>query len=221
MNPFIDLKEMTSIDGEEIRFVKMLKDGIIQVWQSRNDHEYFARVINLIHHEISADELKKAGVWDMLSKAKQDEIGEAIVTVKEMIKEKMAEMRGKRNHKYSSLPKEIVCSCGEKIKPNYSILQKKADLLMIPLVDMIKGIKCRTCSPVKRGRISKDGVITKIGLTCKCGFSITYPSNIIKKMTDKKGISVDELVKGYICQTCRPTRGLGLKGKIKMKKGKV
>jgi len=223
MNPFEELRVMKNVDGDEVRFVKVVKDDLIQVWQRERDEKYICRGIKLLNHDIDIEELKTAGVFDLLNPKTQEEMGMSKVRVKEEVKEKMADMRGKRNHKYTNLPKELFCiECSEKIVPNYTQLQKKADKLMIPLVDMVKSLKCKKCEPIKRGRQSKDGKITKVELKCKCGNSVTYPSNMIKKMAEKKGISIDEMVKGYVCQTCNPTKlGRGRKPSGKVKQAKT
>ena len=207
MNPFEDLKVMKNVDGDEIRFVKLIRDDLIQVWQKDND-SYVSKGIRLLNHSIDIDELKSAGVFSLLNPIIQAEMGMSKVRVKEEVKEKMAVIREKRVKKYANLPVELVCACGNKTTPNYSILQKRADKLMIPLIDMVKNYQCQVCKPSK-GRPRKDKGNLPAELTCACGYKTKANYSFIGKKAKEFGITVEEYCKNYRCQLCNPTKGKG------------
>jgi hypothetical protein len=202
---FADCIMFEDKDGVDNYFVKADKNRI-QVWTRPNtvEHSYIFQALDL--SKVSKDIL--SGVWGKLPEALQQKVIDAQDSRIEVLKERLVVARQKRQNKFGSLPKELTCGCGNTMKPNYSVLQKKADALMIPLVDMIKDWKCKICKPVKRGRVAQGGVkMGKVDLVCKCGNGVSYPTNIAEKMASKKGLTLEKMVKGYVCQKCCPTKG--------------
>jgi len=207
MNPMDSLAKFKGTDRNEYRFVKTIKDDI-QVWKEINECKYECGKLDL--SVVNEGILTDAGIWDKLSNKIQKAIilahGEKIVEVKD----RMEHARKNRRKKYdfSQLPSVLVCSCGVEVEPNYYQMQKKADKKQVPLGDLVKNFKCKTCNPVRRGRQasqSYEGVPDQ--LECKCGHIVKYPPSAIISMAKKKGKTVDKFVKGYVCQGCCKTRG--------------
>lgn len=44
-------------------------------------------------------------------------------------------------------------------------------------------------------------------LTCKCGKEVKANYYYLQKKADDKKVPLDDLVKGYVCQSCCPTKG--------------
>lgn len=205
MHVMEDLVQFVGTDKNKYYYVNPVKNHMM-VWKELRDGngEFICDKLNLsvVNEQILTD----AGLWETLP----NKIKELIVKTHESTKaeriERMAHARTKRKKKFdfSNLPEFLTCKCGKEVKANYYYLQKKADEKKVPLDDLVKSYQCKACNPVRRGRkASQDynGIPDK--LVCKCGHEVKYHPSMILKMAEKKGKTVDELVKGYICRACK------------------
>jgi hypothetical protein len=134
-----------------------VKGSLIKAWLVKDGNTATLHLVDLLKTLIEIDVLKGIGLWDLLDVATQGAITEVNTLKTTVVKDKMAEMRGKRKKKFdfSKLPEFLTCKCGREVKANYYSLQKKADKQMIPLDDLVKSYQCQTCNPTK-GRKKKS-----------------------------------------------------------------
>lgn len=202
-------------------FVRFNKPDKIVAWKvpiSKEGH-YNMGIIKV--QSVDIDTLKFLGVWEQLSKEVQDSIlNRKDLDIREK-QERMEHARKHRRNKYENVPKEIKCSiCGTMIKVAPGLLFKRIEKMCkekniaINIDDYIKVFKCQVCCPTK-GRKS-TGKCVPIELVCKCGNKVTYPKNILMKQAEKRGVTLEEHIKGYACQKCKPTKfGKGKRGRPK------
>ena len=48
---------------------------------------------------------------------------------------------------FKTLPTELVCKCGRKVKANYTYLTKRAEKLGVTMDSLVRGYSCQKCSP--------------------------------------------------------------------------
>jgi hypothetical protein len=158
MNPMEDYVKFKNKAGETLWFVKIVNKQAM-VWKEiKEGHVVGGR---LDPATVNEQILTDADIWDELpvsfqecvTKAQEADIKaqEEIVTAQ---KDKMAHARKQRKTRDKSLPKEMICKCGKKVVANWTILNKKADKLGIPAVDLAKNYVCQSCKPTK-GRKKK------------------------------------------------------------------
>lgn len=128
-----------------------------------------------------------------------------IFTVEDYLKQYICKKCGKGD-RVANIPQKLTCSCGKEISVVPSILIKRVGKLGVTLENYIKNFKCQVCMPTK-GKKSTGKKIIPIELICKCGNTVIYPSSVIKKNAEKKGMTECEYVKGYVCQSCHSTKG--------------
>ena len=61
----------------------------------------------------------------------------------------------------------------------------------------------------RKSRINKDAFPEF--LQCSCGREVKCNPHYMQKKADKLKVPVDDLIKGYQCQKCNPTKGKGKK----------
>lgn len=148
-----DLTEFVGTDKNKYYYVKPVKNHMM-VWQELRDSRGEFKCGKLDLSVVNERILTEAGIWDDLpAKIKKEIIGVHEETKAER-KERMAHARKQRKKKYEGLPKELVCKCGKKVTANWSILNKKADKLGIPAVELAEKYLCQSCNPTK-GRKKK------------------------------------------------------------------
>lgn len=207
------------IGYDKFNFVRVDQPDNIVVWHLGKDWKGW----NLDHlmvikaTSLNSNILKRVNAWDKLSEGVRAEIEKIEADVDYVIKARMEKARKSRKSKYANVPKEATCiECGEVQVIPPSVLVKRAEKWAngdktLTVFDFLKQFKCQKCCP-SRGRKS-NGLASKIELVCKCGAKVVYSAKIVKKTSEKKGITVEAYVKGYRCQKCNPTIGRGRRKK--------
>ena len=171
--------------------------------------------------DVNDETLKLFGIWDQLSSEYQDAVtnfGKSVEQAerneRQAVIERLGKARSARQPKYPNIPKELTCiSCGgivQQAPSKTASICRNKDIL---LVDYIKGFQCSECNPSVRGRQAKrsyEGIPDQ--LVCKCGKVQKYHQSAIIATAKRKGITIEELIKSYQCQTCNPTKGRKSKG---------
>jgi len=209
MNP-IETAERPSfetIDGDTCYLIKVVEGKMLFCWKeiraSTSEGEYACGLLN--PRNVDKETLEGLGVWSKLDTTIRSDIESGLNQKKVEAVEKMEKARRGRKKKDPNLPEYLECKCGYKTRAVWSALNKKADQLGIPAIDLAKNYQCQKCNPTKgHGRGKKR---EPVELVCKCGHKVTYPASTADSIAKKKGITVQQLVKGYKCQTCHPTKG--------------
>jgi hypothetical protein len=156
MNLFDDCRAFEIKSGKKFYLINDSVEGrTVKAWLEINKGNVKPYRIDLVKTHVDVEILKEIKVWNELSKSIQDEIIESQEVKKEIVKEKMAAMRGQRKKKYDHLPQEMVCKCGSKTKANWSYLNSKADKLGCTGMDLVKNYQCQKCNPTKGRRKKK------------------------------------------------------------------
>jgi hypothetical protein len=148
---FNNCDKFIDINGNECYLITPIASYPPPIWKKVGEGKFALGRLNYKH--ITKELLIKHDVWSNFTDSIQCKI-EGMNKEKEVeVKEKMAKARSKRRKKYDDLPKELVCECGNKVTANWSYLNKKADKLGIPAMDLAKNYKCQVCNPTKgRGK---------------------------------------------------------------------
>jgi len=193
--------------NQKCAFIELVKPDQIKCWMKKTTNEMQIGLMNVCH--ISVEELKETKLWDKLNEDIQKSVEEH-ESMKGYTHTKIKKESKSRKNKYPNMPVEIICiTCGDEITINKANVAKKVEKLGIGLDQYIKEFECRTCKPVHRGRAKKDYGDVPDRMVCKCGHVVKYPQSTIISMAKKKGITVEEMVNGYKCQKCNPTKGIG------------
>lgn len=153
---FGDKIKFADKDENQLIFVRVEDNGVVcHLIHKRSQGDIESSIVRKPFDSIPIDELKRIGAWDKLGSEKQAQLQIQKEQEKEVVAEKMAHARSKRRNKFENLPEFLECKCGNKVKANYSYLQKKADEKKIPLQDLINGYQCQTCNPTKGRRKKK------------------------------------------------------------------
>jgi len=152
MKPFDELTRFEDKDGVEHFFVKVIKDRVL-VWKKVEDKEYTCG--ELCYENIDEPTLSAAGLWDEMPDALKERIQAAQEERRDEMQDRKANARQKRRTKNPNLPKTLTCSCGREVNANWTVLNKKADKLGIPAIDLANNYKCQKCNPTK-GRKKKS-----------------------------------------------------------------
>ena len=155
MKPFDGLTRFEDKDGAECFFVKVIKDRVL-IWKQVEEKEYTCGELH--YADIDEPTLSAAGLWDAMPDALKEKIqssqGDRAVEMQEK-RDRMANARQKRRTRNPDLPKTLTCSCGREVNANWTVLNKKADKLGIPAIDLANNYRCQTCAPTK-GRKKKS-----------------------------------------------------------------
>jgi len=171
------------------------------------------RGVSVHARKVGKDNLQFLKLWDSIPEDEQKKIEAVQEEIVTDVANKMAKARAARKKKYENIPRVLVCTkCKSKINIVPSIIVKKLEKLNLTIEKYTEGFICTVCRPVKRGRKANPKNAPQ-DLVCKCGKKITYPLNYIKKVAEKKGKTVEEIIKGYKCQVCSPTKGRNKKEK--------
>ena len=218
-----DLEEFTTKRGRHLYLIEFRKPNLLYAWEDMGK-EYsintlMPRLINV--DRVSISSLKDIKVWDKLSKNVKDDIQTLKIEEGNYVNSKMEKARKSRTKKYPNIPREIICiECTKIIKVVPSIIAKRIEKTDVTIENFVSNFKCRECSPVKRGRAKNPKFANYPSeLVCKCGNRTKVAASNLDAKAKLKGISVDELVKEYVCQKCCP-RKRGRFGKAKNPKFK-
>ena len=227
------------INGENVLFItkkntecaliKFVKPDKIYCWGKLNSDSMYPLVITPF--QVPINDLKSMHIWDQLSDSLQKDLHKQMEEDKTENNLKMAKARQNRRKKYPDMPREYECiNCHIKQAIHPAVVSKRLEKNGILLDDFIKDFHCQKCRPSKRGRqasMSKQAIYFKTlpaMLVCKCGRKIKANYSYLTKKAEKLGVTMDSLVKGYICQRCNPTKGRKKKVRdvvvSKKKKGK-
>ena len=204
------LPNFTTRDDKFLYYVKMLKNNMIFAWEcelSYGIHSHFPRRLKL--SDVTIDTLKEIEVWDKLSNKVKSELEQYEKDEKNHLHTHMDKLRQKRKQKYEGVPRELVCcKCGKKQKMAPAIIVQRADKEVRSIENWVKEWQCNTCKPSKRGR-QPDPAYANLPkeLVCKCGNKVNTSPYAIVARAKKLGITPEEVVKGYKCQTCCATKG--------------
>jgi len=109
--------------------------GIPKTYECVNCH-----VVQTIHHSVIRKRLEKTGML-------LDDF------IKDFQCQKCRPTKGKKASTnkqavfFKTLPTELVCKCGRKVKANYTYLSKKAEKLGVTMDSLVRGYSCQKCSP--------------------------------------------------------------------------
>jgi hypothetical protein len=129
----------------------------------------------------------------------------------------------KANPKYAHLPKELVCSCGNKVKTSSTAIISAAERRKITPEEYVKNYVCQKCGHTKgfkKGGVGRGRKANPLyahlpkELVCACGKKVGTSASAIVTAAKKRNITPEEFVKNYRCQICFPSKGR------KSKKGK-
>jgi hypothetical protein len=218
----------------------MLND--CQVFRARNNGLYFYSKLNLPKYvtvwtemvnkdgwdatsckllpilDISENVLKEINVWDLLTEELQNQVKEydevesnkPKIVIDNVDVEKVVRKR----KKHPNYPSEIACiKCKTMMKVNVGNLSNKLERLNLTIEEYVKISTCQVCVPSK-GRKSGNKSLPTI-LKChgeNCNNEVTYASANLIKYAERKGLTINELIASYKCQSCAPSkRGKGAK----------
>lgn len=175
--------------------------------------------------DVDIDILKRYGIWDKVSPGVQKEIENLTLEQKQAVHNLLEKARAGRKKKYLNVPRELTCTkCQGKVIIPPGILVKKVEKIaaekgiLYTLEDYLKTFECTTCRPVKRGRKANPAHANlPKELVCTCGHKVKTNATLLIQAAARKKITTEELIKGYVCQKCNPTKGLHLKGKGRKK----
>lgn len=219
----IDRPLFEAKDGRRFRFVRYISPNFLFAWEIMpiskdwtNQNTAICRKIKV--NEVDVDILKALGVWDGLGEDVKAGVVSNVVlnTVKKGLEEKAInkENRESRRAKYdeiiANIPSEVKCSvCNNVVETAPSIIAHKIEKSGESVEDYLKGFKCKRCGPViRRGRAANpDNALIPKEMVCKCGKIVKVNIYALKAKAEKLGTSVDELIKGFVCQVCVPTKG--------------
>lgn len=205
-------KPMFFVNGKQFRFVRFEDPDNVVAWKlGKQVGEHVERLGILKIDKVDISDLKIIGIWDRLDKDVQDnliKLEEGDVIAK---KERMDNARKYRRGKYPGVPHEVECvECKtiQKMSPGQIVKNAEKWALknnVLPDVEKwIRQWRCQECFKTPRGRKS-TGKCKPIELHCsKCKNTVTYPTNILQKRAEKKGITLEKLISGFICQCCSP-----------------
>lgn len=211
---FNDLPALSSLNGDEYRFVKRDNNDLC-VWRNDGkDYDVFkASFIKCSAKQFSVETLKRINIWNKLDKDVKEyiESGQALKDFDEARMDRMENIsstsKTKKRRKYKGVPDKLKCTeCGVYTKIAASVLVNRCEKNDISIEDYIAGYKCQRCNPT-RGRAKKDWGDVPNHMVCKCGHVQKYSQSAIVGMAKKKGLTVEAFVGQYVCQKCNPTRG--------------
>lgn len=152
MKLFEGLTRFEDKDGVECFFVKTIKDRVL-IWKKVAETEYICGELN--YADINEPILSDAGLWNAMPDTLKTRIQNAQAERANEMQEREAINRKKRRSNNSDLPKTLTCAYGHEVNANWSVLNKKADKLDIPAIDLANNYKCQKCNPTK-GRKKKS-----------------------------------------------------------------
>lgn len=201
--------------GRKFRFVKMHSPSVMMCWElMRGENGVEAeRLGGMEVHSVDIDTLKSLKVWDGLADELKKEITDGLTKETIAVHERMEKMRSGRRKKYVNVPKELECiTCHKMIPIQASVLVGRLDKIcktgkLTTVDDYIKGYQCNKCNPTRRGKKSNPEFANlPKTMTCGCGKVININPCQLKGKAEKMGTTIQELIKGFKCQKCEPSR---------------
>jgi len=154
------MADLTHITGRDDKSYNIISQQGIRLlcWRKTEDMGiYGAMLVKPSITMFSQEELVLAGIWDKLSDEERATYnsGEEIKAAR--TKDIMAKARQARKKVLNKemFPKFLKCKCGREVKCNPYVLQKKADTLKVPVLDLINNFACQVCKPTKGRRKSE------------------------------------------------------------------
>lgn len=195
-------------DGSEYFIYKFIKPRHFLCWDSLKNYEGQGEIVlkKVDLTEFDPETLESNGIWKELG----DNVKQAIIEVKNDIenhhRNRMDHARKCRQPKYPNLPRELECvQCHNKIKIPPGVLAKRIEKLNVLSDDYIRGFTCQTCKPTKGRRANVKNVPRE--LECiQCHNKIKIPPSTLAKRIERLNILADDYIKGFTCQTCKPTK---------------
>jgi len=204
-----DLTPIMSIENEEYHFIKFKTPDKLICWRYEGKPMGInsMSIIQVGIRDFDIETLKEIKTWDEISENIRKEIEGGITEKKRAYIDRMEKARKGKRNKYPNIPRVIECTkCSEPIKINPGTLAKKLEKSGVLIIDYVKNFKCKICNPSKKGRQADPKNAPKT-MTCKCGKKMTYPMSHLRKLAEKKGMTIEKMIKGYSCQSCSPSRG--------------
>jgi len=213
-----DIRELFENDGGSYEVIDFISPDRIRCWNKSNKTKSDSWVgmtgintevqclVNL--QDIDLELLKSMKVYAQLDDITKDRLERHIRVKKDETKELMAKARANRKSKFANIPKEITCSkCLKVVESIPSKIASICNKKNILLVDYLASFLCKGCSPVvRRGKQTNPlyAHLPKI-MKCECGNETTANFTQLKAKADKLGTTVEDLIKGYKCQSCEKT----------------
>ena len=205
------IRELFEIDGRGYEVVKFLPPNKILCWSKtekvtadnwKGGSGGIEEVMCILKLEdIDFDIVKSMKVFNVLSDDVKENLKNHIHIVKDDVSDRMAkarEARKDRKSKYENIPDTLACStCGHTVEAIPSKIAAYCNGKEMLLEDYLRSYKCKRCKDLYR-----PAKVEKIKLTCKCGFTVVYPANIVQKYADKKGLTREEFIGSYSCKRC-------------------
>lgn len=196
---------------KEFHFISLDGDKLRVNYRFRKEGETGETFYNLPITSVDADNLKFLGVWDGLSEDVKNKIIKFDEGGVEEENIRLENARKYRRNKYVDIPDQVVCSkCGREQKMNPAIIVARSEKIakdrnsVYTAEDYVRDFLCQKCFSTK-GRKANPNALVKVELVCKCGAKVTYPGSIALKFATKKGITLDQYIKNFACQTCKPS----------------
>jgi hypothetical protein len=150
---------------------------------------------------LEQEALEALHVWPKLSPEIQDGVTKWADQHKGEMRDRMAHARKGRKDKYPELPDELTCTkCSKTINIQKGVLAQRITKLGVLADDYIKTYRCKGCN-----KTDYTGVPDQ--MECACGHVQKYAPAAMVAMAKKKDMSVEDMVSGYQCQKCNPTKG--------------
>jgi len=207
-----DLEKFETLDGQEYRFVRLCSHGNILCWNVTNTRidGQEAECQGITARRLSEDELKRLGIWDDLPEEMRLQILSGAVEEVHSARPTQGPKQGRRQHYDSNIPRVLKCvECEAEVNVPPSQLMKRAEKAGVSWEEFVEQFKCQRCNPTKgRGRKPNpefEGLPEF--LECKCGYKTKLNPHYLKQKAEKAGVTMQELIDGYQCQTCNPTKG--------------
>jgi hypothetical protein len=210
------------IDGKELYFVRLNGNKLRVNERISKSGETRESFYDIPITDVSVDSLKDLELWESLTQELKDEIVKFDNSNIEEAKDRMEHARKHRRNKYPGVSDTVTCvNCNveQKLAPSVIVaraekIAKEKGIIFTP-EDYCKGFVCQKCFPSRRGKKPSHNLPPKIELVCirKCGKKVVYPASIVAKTIAKKGITLEQYVGNFVCQSCFPTKGRPKKSK--------
>lgn len=212
-----DIRELFENDGSSYEVVKLLDKDRVLCWDKTvktkdgswtgmtGGHVELMKIIPL--QDVDLELLKSMKVYSQLSDETKDRLEHHIRVKRDDSKELMAKARASRKSKYANIPKELICSkCKKNVEAIPSKIASICNKKNILLVDYLASFLCKSCNPVHKGKPANP-LYANLPKTMKCACGNETAVNFVqlKAKAEKFGTTIENLIKGYKCQSCSPT----------------
>ena len=211
MNPITTAHPEFTLNGKTHYFVRQLNKEKLFCWKedfNRGSQASYDSV-SLDVRNVGMDTLKFLNIWEAIAPELQKEIVDFIDEKQNDVKSLMAKARGARRKKYENIPRELICNkCGKVQSMSPGSICKRLEKLNVDIDRLKKDYQCQKCNPTKgrpKGANKYKGLPKE--MTCKCGKKIVANYYYLSAKAKTKGVTLDNLLKGFVCQECKPTKG--------------